>query len=158
MAYTSPDGDKFVLGRPFEYNDRRYSAGSATAETFESLGFTVTVNNPPTGDFDPQFYFWYPGAEAAEARPVDTVKAELIRAAKSEANGILRGTDWAVLKGLDSFDTAVSTALSEYRAAVRAATGTYETAVNGCADVDALAALDAPAWPEVSETVKSYTF
>lgn len=158
MAYSSPEGTKFVLGRPFEYNDRRYSAGSATAETFESLGFTVTISEAPTGDFDPQFYFWYPGAAAAEARPVDTVKAELIRAAKSEANGILRGTDWAVLKGLDSFNAAVSTALSEYRAAVRTATGAYETAVNGCADVDALAALDAPAWPEVSETVKNYTF
>ena len=77
MFYLSSEGDRYYLGRAFNYGDSQYSPAGATAETFAELGFTPVVIQQRPDDA----YYIVSGPDATGAysstpRDLDQLKAQ----------------------------------------------------------------------------------
>ena len=71
---------------------------------------------------------------------VEGLKTKLIRTIKQQAAGILKDTDWYVIRKADA-GTAVPSAITTHRAAVRTKCAEMETAITNAADTPALETL-----------------
>ena len=71
---------------------------------------------------------------------VEGLKTKLIRTIKQQAAGILKDTDWYVIRKADA-GTAVPPAITTHRAAVRTKCAEMETAITNAADTPALETL-----------------
>jgi hypothetical protein len=71
---------------------------------------------------------------------VEGLKTQLIRTVKQQAAGILKDTDWYVIRKADA-DTAVPSSITTHRAAVRTKCAEMETAITNAADTPALETL-----------------
>ena len=71
---------------------------------------------------------------------VEGLKTKLIRTIKQQAAGILKDTDWYVIRKTDA-GTAVPSAITTHRAAVRTKCAEMETAITNAADTPALETL-----------------
>ena len=72
---------------------------------------------------------------------VEGLKTIHKRIIKNQAAGLLKPTDWYVIKATEVSDYTVPSNITTYRAAVRTKSNEMETAINNTADVDALKAL-----------------
>ena len=71
---------------------------------------------------------------------VEGLKTKLIRTIKQQAAGILKDTDWYVIRKADA-GTAVPSSITTHRAAVRTKCAEMETAITNAADTPALETL-----------------
>jgi hypothetical protein len=71
---------------------------------------------------------------------VEGLKTQLIRTVKQQAAGILKNTDWYIIRKADA-DTAVPSSITTHRAAVRTKCAEMETAITNAADTPALETL-----------------
>ena len=71
---------------------------------------------------------------------VEGLKTKLIRTIKQQAAGILKDTDWYIIRKADA-GTAVPSAIITHRAAVRTKCAEMETAITNAADTPALQTL-----------------
>ena len=71
---------------------------------------------------------------------VEGLKTKLIRTIKQQAAGILKDTDWYVIRKADA-GTAVPSAITTHRAAVRTKADSMETAITNASDTPALETL-----------------
>ena len=71
---------------------------------------------------------------------VEGLKTKLIRTIKQQAAGILKDTDWYVIRKADA-GTAVPSAITTHRASVRTKCAEMETAITNAADTPALETL-----------------
>ena len=71
---------------------------------------------------------------------VEGLKTILIRNIKAQAAGILKDTDWYIIRKADA-DTAVPSSITTHRAAVRTKCAEMETAITNAADTPALETL-----------------
>ena len=71
---------------------------------------------------------------------VEGLKTVLIRTVKQQAAGILKDTDWYIVRKADA-GTAVPSAITTHRAAVRTKAASMETAITNAADTPALETL-----------------
>mgnify|MGYP001254285215 FL=1 len=71
---------------------------------------------------------------------VEGLKTKLIRTIKQQAAGILKDTDWYIIRKADA-DTAVPLVITTHRAAVRTKCAEMETAITNAADTPALETL-----------------
>ena len=71
---------------------------------------------------------------------VEGLKTVLIRNVKAQAAGILKDTDWYIVRKADA-GTAVPSAITTHRAAVRTKAASMETAITNAADTPALETL-----------------
>ena len=71
---------------------------------------------------------------------VEGLKTQLIRTVKSQAAGILRDTDWYIVRKADA-NTAVPSAITTFRAAVRTKGAEMETAITNASDTPAIETL-----------------
>ena len=147
--YLSPGQVRHYERRPFTYMGVQYTKHGATRAKFLELGFTeVTIQARP----DDRYYFVSGpdnnGAYSATERPLDELKASAITQLKEQANGILRNTDWQVIRGVEEPGKPVGPALKQYRSDVRAAADAQEALVQACATVEELIALAPVEWPD----------
>jgi len=71
---------------------------------------------------------------------VEGLKTVLIRTVKQQAAGILKDTDWYIVRKADA-GTAVPSAITTHRAAVRTKAASMETAITNASDTPALETL-----------------
>ena len=71
---------------------------------------------------------------------VEGLKTKLIRTIKQQAAGILKDTDWYVIRKADA-GTAVPSSITTHRAAVRTKAAEMETAITNASDTPALETL-----------------
>ena len=71
---------------------------------------------------------------------VEGLKTKLIRTVKSQAAGILRDTDWYIVRKADA-GTAVPSAITTHRAAVRTKCASMETAITNASNTPAIETL-----------------
>jgi len=71
---------------------------------------------------------------------VEGLKTIKIRSIKQQAAGILRGTDWYIIRNADA-GTAIPSAITTHRAAVRTKCAEMETAITNAADTPAIETL-----------------
>ena len=71
---------------------------------------------------------------------VEGLKTIRIRTVKSQAAGILQGTDWYITRKADA-GTAVPSAITTFRAAVRTKSGEMETAITNASNTPAIETL-----------------
>ena len=71
---------------------------------------------------------------------VEGLKTKLIRTIKQQAAGILKDTDWYVIRKADA-GTSVPSSITTHRAAVRTKAASMETAITNAADTPALETL-----------------
>ena len=81
-----------------------------------------------------------PGDKDVGDVKVEGLKTQLIRTIKQQAAGILKDTDWYVIRKADA-GTAVPSAITTHRAAVRTKCAEMETAITNAADTPALETL-----------------
>ena len=81
-----------------------------------------------------------PGDKDVGDVKVEGLKTKLIRTIKQQAAGILKDTDWYVIRKADA-GTAVPSAITTHRAAVRTKCAEMETAITNAADTPALETL-----------------
>ena len=147
--YLSPDKVRYYPRRAFTYNNLQYNSQTATHELFVSLGFTE-VNIEPRPD-DKYYFVSGPddtGAYTSTPRDLEELKASEVEAIKEQANAILRGTDWQVVRAIEDPAKPVPAAVENYRTAVRAASNAQEAAIYACTTVEELAALAPASWPD----------
>lgn len=60
---------------------------------------------------------------------------------KRQANGLLAGTDWYVVRNAEDSTSAIPSNVTTYRAAVRTKSGQIEAAIDGASDIAAFIAL-----------------
>jgi len=72
---------------------------------------------------------------------VEGLKTIHKRIIKNQAAGLLKPTDWYVVKATEVSDYTVPSNITTYRASVRTKSNEMETAIDTAADVDALKAL-----------------
>ena len=147
--YLSPEGTRYYPRRAFEYEQLQYNNQAATPELFKSLGFTE-VNIQPRPD-DRYYIVSGPddtGAYTKTPRDLEELKVREVEAIKEQANAILRGTDWQVVRAIEDPAKPVPAAVENYRTAVRAASNTQEAAIYACTTVEELAALAPTQWPD----------
>lgn len=147
--YLSPGQVRHYERRPFTYKGVQYTKQGATRAKFLELGFTeVTLQARP----DDRYYIVSGpdnnGAYSATERPLDELKASAVSKLKEQANALLRGTDWQVVRGVENPGKPVSQSITDYRAAVRAACDVGEASVLACTTVAELAALTPVVWPD----------
>ena len=112
------DGEYYInTGQSFNFADEKVTAsfGSATAKSLDD----VTVDGKVT----------------------EGLKSKKKRFIKNEANNLLTGTDWYVIKATEVESYSVPEETTTYRAAVRTASNDMETLIDACTTVDELAAL-----------------
>lgn len=150
MFYLDTQSNKrYYLGRAFSYGNKNYLPSGATAEVFESLGFTkVVIQQRP----DDRFYIVSgpdnTGAYSATERDLAELKTQYKLETKQTAFRMISGTDWYVIRLLELGTTTASVPgeISTYRAAVRTASDARCAEIDACNDVAALEALiQAPA-------------
>ena len=71
---------------------------------------------------------------------IEGLKTIKIRTVKSQAAGILKNTDWYIVRKADA-GTAVPSAITTYRAAVRTKCAAMETAITNASDTPAIQTL-----------------
>ena len=81
-----------------------------------------------------------PGDKDVGDVKVEGLKTKLIRTIKQQAAGILKDTDWYIIRKADA-GTAVPSAITTHRAAVRTKCAEMETAITNAADRPALETL-----------------
>lgn len=146
--YLSPGQVRHYERRPFTYLGVQYTKYGATRAKFLELGFTeVTIQARP----DDRYYIVSGpdnnGAYSATERPLDELKQSAIQQVKEQSHGILRDTDWQVIRGIEEPGKPIKKAIKDYRAGVRAAADAQEVAINACSTVEELAALQPVSWP-----------
>ena len=158
MFYLSPEGDRYSLGRAFNYYAKddqgnflleedgsqalfQYPASRATSETFLALGFTEVTTQPRPND---TFYAVTgpdnTGAYTATPRDLDQLKAQFKFEQKQQAHTVLRQTDWYVIRSqeLGVVAAAVPANISSFRAAYRAAADARCAEIDACTTVQEL--------------------
>ena len=103
---------------------------SATAKSLADTKWTQTeidAGEAPSGA----------DTNTVKERGITYVHKQLV---KSQANGLLKSTDWYVIRKADA-GTAVPSSITNYRAAVRTKAGEMETLIGNADTVDKLAAL-----------------
>ena len=117
-------GDNKVVG----------SYGSATAKAHADIKWTqAQIDDPSLVGTAPE------GADTNTVR-VEGLKTIKIRTVKSQAAGILRDTDWYIIRKADA-NTAIPSAITTHRAAVRTKCAEMETAITNAADTPAIETL-----------------
>ena len=81
-----------------------------------------------------------PGDKDVGDVKVEGLKTKLIRTIKQQAAGILKDTDWYVIRKADA-GTAVPSSITTHRAAVRTKAAEMETAITNASDTPALETL-----------------
>ena len=110
------------------------SYGSATARPHADTNWTqAQIDDPSLVGTAPE------GADTNTVR-VEGLKTIKIRIIKQQAAGILRDTDWYIVRKADA-NTAVPSAITTHRAAVRTKCAEMETAITNAADTPALETL-----------------
>jgi len=152
---------RYYLGRAFSYGNKNYLPSGATAEVFESLGFTqVVIQQRP----DDRFYIVSgpdnTGAYSATARDLAELKTEYIRQAKTTAFQLLKGTDWYIVRQMELgySEAPVPVDVTSFRAAVRAASTSRCDAIDATTTVEELKTLidDSNVFPETPDEVTTY--
>ena len=119
MFYLSPEGDRYYLGRAFDYNDLQYTKAGATHDTFIGLGFTQVTPAPTP---DPRFYIFSGPNNAGEysstPRDLDQLKLNFIMEQKTTARQLLSESDWYVLREAEG-GAGVPVDFRNYRVSVR---------------------------------------
>lgn len=141
-------------GRPFVLDGVQYPGNwlsLALAEDLAAIGAAEVITEGEHGD--PRYFTTAEDFDGPlrrlvmTPRPLDDIKAELVSLAKADAGARLTPTDWKVIRsveGVKPMDEATAT----YRAAIREASNVYEAAVLLCENVEELAKVPAPAWPQ----------
>jgi len=110
------------------------SYGSATAKAHADTKWTqAQIDDPSLVGTAPE------GADTNTVRLVG-LKTVKIRTVKSQAAGILRDTDWYIVRKADA-GTAVPSAITTHRAAVRTKCAAMETAITNASDTPAIETL-----------------
>jgi len=110
------------------------SYGSATAKAVaDTLWTQAQIDDPSLVGTAPE------GADTSTVR-LEGLKSIKIRIIKQQAAGILRDTDWYIVRKADA-NTAVPSAITTHRAAVRTKCAEMETAITNAADTPALETL-----------------
>ena len=132
---------RYYLGRAFSYGNKNYLPSGATAEVFESLGFTkVVIQQRP----DDRFYIVSgpdsTGAYSSTPRDLVELKTEYIRQAKTTAFQLLEGTDWYIVRQMELgySEAPVPVDVTTFRAAVRAAATSRCNAIYATTTVEEL--------------------
>ena len=110
------------------------SYGSATAKAHADIKWTqAQIDDPSLVGTAPE------GADTNTVR-VEGLKTIKIRIIKQQAAGILRDTDWYIVRKADA-STAVPSAITTHRAAVRTKAAAQETQITNASDTPALETL-----------------
>jgi hypothetical protein len=110
------------------------SYGSATARPHADTNWTqAQIDDPSLVGTAPE------GADTSTVR-LEGLKTIKIRIIKQQAAGILRDTDWYIIRKADA-NTAIPSAITTHRAAVRTKCAEMETAITNAADTPALETL-----------------
>jgi len=110
------------------------SYGSATAKPHADINWTqAQIDDPSLVGTAPE------GADTSTVR-LEGLKTIKIRIIKQQAAGILRDTDWYIIRKADA-NTAIPSAITTHRAAVRTKCAEMETAITNAADTPALETL-----------------
>ena len=108
--------------------------GDATAKAHADTKWTqAQIDDPSLVGTAPE------GADTNTVRLVG-LKTVKIRTVKSQAAGILRDTDWYIVRKADA-DTNVPSAITTFRAAVRTKCAAMETAITNASDTPAIETL-----------------
>ena len=141
MFYLDSEGNRYYLGKAFNYGDIQYAPAGATEDTFAELGFTaVTIDSRPSDRFyivtgpDNQ------GQYTATPRDLNMLKEAYIREEKLSARKLLEKTDWLVIRKEENSDT-IPTAVADFRDQVRTISNDNCTSINACASVEDLEIL-----------------
>ena len=81
------------------------------------------------------------GTKAAD-KVLATIKSEQVANAKGMCNGLLKNTDWYVVRKAEA-STAIPSKITAYRTAVRTVYAAAKSAINGAANIGALVAVNA---------------
>ena len=81
------------------------------------------------------------GTKAAD-KVLATIKSEQVANAKGMCNGLLKNTDWYVVRKAET-STAIPSKITAYRTAVRTVYAAAKSAINGAANISALVAVNA---------------
>ena len=143
--YLDPSTDlRYYLNTGFTYNGISYADAVVTEELLTTtLGFTKVS---PTAKPKPDNRFYTvtgpnnDGSWNIVERDVDVVKAKLIKEQKQYAHGILRQTDWYVVRlaELGVSTGAIPPVVTTYRAAIRADSNTRCAEISAATDIPAL--------------------
>ena len=106
------------------------SYGSATAKAHADTLWTQADSD--NGDL--------PSDKSIGDVKVEGLKTIRIRTVKSQAAGILRDTDWYIVRKADA-NTAIPSAITTYRAAVRTKCAAMETAITNASNTPAIETL-----------------
>jgi hypothetical protein len=108
--------------------------GDATAKPHADTNWTqAQIDDPGLVGTAPE------GADTNTVRLIG-LKTVKIRTIKSQAAGILRDTDWYIVRNADA-GTAVPSAITTHRAAVRTKCATMETLITNASDTPAIETL-----------------
>ena len=159
MFYLSPEGDRYYLGRAFNYPPGseelvQYGAGYATDAKFTELGFTkVVIEQRP----DDRFYIVSgpdnTGAYSSTPRDLDQLKLSFTGQELQTTQQLLTATDWLFIRANEvsrGVDVAIPSAVITNRDEIRDVCGANCDLISATESVEQLEALvKAPA--EVSE-------
>ena len=81
------------------------------------------------------------GTKAAD-KVLATIKSEQVANAKGMCNGLLKNTDWYVVRKAEA-STAIPSKITAYRTAVRTVYAAAKSVINGAANISALVAVNA---------------
>lgn len=139
--------DTFTVG---DINYPQYWVRFATPEQRAAIGITEV---PDPVRPDDRFYDVSPTLNDQHQydftpKPLEPLKADLVRGIKVEAHALLTPTDWLVIREVEEPGTMPADVKAK-RKAIRTRSSEIEAAINACADVPALETLvnAGPGWP-----------
>ena len=141
MFYLSPEGDRYYLGRAFNYGEYQYSSAGATHDKFVELGFTpITIEPRP----DDRYYIVSgpdsTGAYSSTPRDLDQLKLSKILEQKQTARQLLQPSDWYVIRYAE-LEIETPAEWTAYRANVRATADLHCDQIAAVTTVEELKAL-----------------
>ena len=144
------DGKQLLPDQPFSHQGIKYPSNWLALSSADERAAIGIIDAPDPAPYDARFYYGYDSNGNLLPRDHGQLVSEWTEQTRATANGLLRPTDWMIIRQVDNGVPADS-AVKSWRESVRLAAGSKVYEIEHTADTPALAAYitgaDYPAWP-----------